>query len=157
MHILSRGDSMLISTKRPAATAVVIGAAMAPLIKGKVNFYQEPGGVLVEVQVSGLPKNESGFYGFHIHEGASCSGSEFSATGSHLDFLDRPHPNHIGDLPPLLSYGGRAYLSVITDRFSIPEIIGRTVVIHSQEDDFHTQPSGNAGEKIACGVIRRMR
>ena len=47
------------------------------------------------------------------------------------------------------------YLSVKTDRFSVNEIIGRTVVIHSDPDDFHTQPAGNAGKKIACGVIQR--
>lgn len=62
---------------------------------------------------------------------------------------------HAGDLPPLLSCQGNAYLSVKTDRFSVNEIIGRTVVIHSNPDDFHTQPAGNAGKKIACGVIQR--
>lgn len=144
---------MLISTKRPVVVADIKGGDRAPLLKGTVYFYQEPGGILVEARISGLPDNKSGFYGFHIHEGDSCSGSKFSVTGSHLDFLDEPHPKHTGDLPPLLSCGGRAYLAVVTDRFSISEIIGRTVVIHSQADDFHTQPTGNAGDKIACGVI----
>ena len=50
---------------------------------------------------------------------------------------------------------GRAYLAVRTDRFRVQEIIGRTVVIHSDPDDFRSQPAGNAGTKIACGVICR--
>lgn len=65
------------------------------------------------------------------------------------------HPKHAGDLPPLLECKGQAYLSVKTDRFTVDEIIGRTVIIHSDSDDFSTQPTGNAGRKIACGVIRR--
>ena len=48
---------------------------------------------------------------------------------------------------------GNAYLSVKTDRFSVSDVIGRTVVVHSNPDDFHSQPAGNAGTKIACGVI----
>ena len=50
--------------------------------------------------------------------------------------------------------GGDAYLSVLTDRFTVPEVIGRTVVIHSDPDDFSSQPSGHAGARIGCGVIR---
>jgi Cu-Zn family superoxide dismutase len=49
----------------------------------------------------------------------------------------------------------RAYLSVLTDRFNVSDIIGRTVIIHNMPDDFTSQPSGNAGEKIACGVIKK--
>ena len=64
------------------------------------------------------------------------------------------HPMHSGDLPPLLSATGRAYMAVLTDRFSIGQIIGKTVVVHSRADDFQSQPAGNAGEKIACGVIQ---
>jgi len=61
---------------------------------------------------------------------------------------------HEGDLPPLMSYSGKAYMAVITDRFMINDIVGKTLVIHSDRDDFTTQPSGNAGTKIACGEIR---
>lgn len=138
---------------RVSAVAVIRGDRKNPLLKGKVRFYQRPGGVLVVAEVSGLPNSQDGFFGFHIHDGSSCMGEGFSATGSHYDRGRNPHPRHAGDLPPLLSYGGRAYLAVITDRFSIGDIVGRTVVIHGKADDFRSQPSGNAGEKIACGVI----
>ena len=51
---------------------------------------------------------------------------------------------------------GKAYMKVLTGRFCVEEVIGRTVILHIDPDDFHTQPSGNAGRKIACGVIRRI-
>lgn len=146
---------MRFRSGRPVAFAQLRGGKDAPGLIGIARFYQLPEGVMVETRVSGLPDNASGFYGFHIHEGAACAGEGFSATGNHYNPTGQPHPKHAGDLPPLLSYGGRARLSVVTDRFSIPDIIGRTVVIHSHADDFHTQPAGDAGTKIACGTIRK--
>ena len=74
-----------------------------------------------------------------------CSGVGFPNTGSHYNSDDRDHPLHAGDLPPLLSSNGSACLAVMTDRFRVKDIIGRTVVIHSGPDDFRTQSAGNAG------------
>ena len=141
---------------RPDAVAWITGGEEVPQLSGCVQFYQENGCVLIEAKISGLPKtSESRFFGFHIHQGRDCSGVGFSRTEGHYNPLGQGHPEHAGDLPPLLSCKGNAYLSVKTDRFSVDEIIGRTVVIHSDPDDFHSQPAGNAGEKIACGVIQR--
>ena len=132
------------------------GGPEAPCLSGEVQFYQKRGAVLVAVHVSGLPReSEAGFFALHIHEGGSCSGENFSDTGGHYNPHNEAHPRHAGDLPPLLLCGGGAYLAVLTDRFSVADVIGRTVVIHGGADDFHTQPAGNAGTKIACGVIRR--
>ena len=143
--------------KGPYATAQIRGGTEAPQLSGCVQFYQENGCVLIVAKISGLPKeSETGFFGFHIHEGDNCSGTDFSGTGSHYNPSDRAHPKHAGDFPPLLACQGNAFLSVRTDRFSVAEIIGRTVVIHSGPDDFHSQPAGNAGKKIACGVIRKV-
>ena len=140
---------------KPDAVAQIVGGEEALQLSGCVRFYQEEGCVLIEADVSGLPKTiETGFFGFHIHQGRVCSGEGFSGKEGHYNPLGRGHPEHAGDLPPLLSCKGNAYLSVKTDRFSVNEIIGRTVVIHSDPDDFHTQPAGNAGKKIACGVIQ---
>ena len=142
--------------KCPDAVARITGGAEAPQLSGCAQFYQENGCVLVAARISGLPReSETGFFGFHIHQGRDCSGAGFSGTGSHYNPADRAHPEHAGDLPPLLECRGNAYLSFRTDRFSVNDIIGRTVVIHSNLDDFHTQPAGNAGKKIACGVIRK--
>ena len=141
----------------PNAVAIIKGGDAAPALHGRVEFYQKSNGVLVVVNVDGLPKdNESGFFAFHIHEGKSCQGDDFAETLAHYNPQSTPHPMHAGDLPPLLECNGIAYMSVLTGRFSVKEIIGRTVVIHNGADDFTTQPAGNAGRKIACGIIKRM-
>lgn len=138
------------------AIACIRGGFEAPGLSGEVRFYQERGCVLVVANIAGLPQEGgSGFFAFHIHEGGDCSGEGFSDTGGHYNPTDAPHPDHAGDLPPLMLCNGRAYLAVRTDHFCVRDIIGRTVVIHSGPDDFHSQPAGNAGAKIACGVICR--
>ena len=140
----------------PDAVARITGGVDAPRLSGCVEFYQENGCVLVVARILGLSeKSETRFFGFHIHQGRNCYGAEFSGTEGHYNPSGLPHPEHAGDLPPLMRCRGNAYLSFRTDRFSVNEIIGRTVVIHSDPDDFHTQPAGNAGKKIACGVIRK--
>lgn len=142
--------------KGPDAEARICGGTEVPQLTGCVQFYQEDGCVLIVARISGLPgESKTGFFGFHIHQGESCSGTDFSETGSHYNPAEQPHPKHAGDLPPLLACQGNAYLSLRTDRFSVKDIIGRTVVIHSDPDDFYSQPAGNAGKKIACGVIRK--
>lgn len=141
-------------SRRPNARAIIKSREPYLNVRGEVLFYQERNGVLVTAKITGLPQNGSGFYGFHIHEGDDCNGKGFSDTGGHYNPNDLPHPSHAGDLPPLLSNHGSAYMTVKTDRFRLRDVIGRTVVIHAGPDDFHTQPSGDAGEKIACGVIR---
>ena len=146
MHVIQR---------RPAATARLRGERGNSNLSGIVRFYQFPCGILVEADIAGLGNNAEGFYGFHIHTGGACTGENFSATEGHFNPDAQLHPRHAGDLPPLMSYGGRAYMAVMTDRFSISDILGRTVVIHESPDDFQSQPAGNAGSKIACGVICR--
>ncbi len=141
---------------KPIAKAVIRGSGDYPEIEGEALFYQLKRSVLVSVRVSSLPQNNSGFHGFHIHEGKICTGENFPNTGGHYNPADAPHPSHAGDLPPLLSCGGEAFMQVKTNRFRVRDIIGRTVIIHSNADDFFTQPSGNAGDKIACGVVKRV-
>ncbi len=139
----------------PDAIANVRGTDEIPSLYGQITFFQRKDYVLVSMSISGLPTTSSGFFGFHIHEGANCKGNNFSSTGNHYNPTNVPHPLHAGDLPPLILCNGGAYQCVATDRFKVREIIGRTVIIHSMPDDFNSQPSGNAGTKIACGVICR--
>lgn len=101
---------------------------------------------------SGAAGERYRFFAFHIHEGGDCGGTDFSDTGGHFNPEKQAHPRHAGDLPPLLSDHGTATLLVQTSRFTPGEVIGRTVVIHQNPDDFHSQ---SAGRKIACGMIRR--
>lgn len=147
---------MTHNTCCPAAAANIKGGELAPCLQGRVTFYQMQNYVLISANIKGLPPNDSGFYGFHIHEGNSCSGTAFSETGGHYNPKHTPHPCHAGDLPPLMLCGGGACQTVATDRFCLADIIGHTVVIHSMSDDFNSQPSGNSGIKIACGVICRI-
>ena len=117
---------------------------------------------MIAADLSGLPQNEGHcgrtFLGFHIHEGNSCQseGDEyFGATLGHYNPYGCPHPHHAGDLPPLLVANGHAFAVTLKEGVSVEEIIGRTIVIHSDFDDFQTQPSGNAGTKIGCGIIKK--
>ena len=137
-----------------SAIAHISGGEDYPGLRGTVRFIPRCGGTLVVADICGLPDSETGFFAFHIHEGGDCCGSGFPNTGGHYDPEDTEHPRHAGDLPPLLSNRGRAYSQVLTGRFCVSDIIGKTVVIHSRPDNFTSQPAGNAGEKIACGVIR---
>ena len=140
----------------PSAIARIKRGADAPHLSGEVRFYQECGNVLVVADISGMPTwGETEFFALHIHEGGACDGEGFAQTGGHYNPKEMVHPNHAGDLPPLMRYGDRAFLAVRTDRFCVQEIIGKTVVIHDGPDDFESQPAGNAGKKIACGVICR--
>lgn len=141
---------------RPNAVADIRGSAAYPDLQGYVRFYQQRCCVLIEVNVQGLPETQTGFFGFHIHTGESCTGNDFADTGNHYNPENTPHPLHAGDLPPLLYCCGGAYLAVLTGRFRVRDILGRTIVIHDRADDFTTQPAGNAGTKIACGVIEQV-
>lgn len=142
----------------PGAVATIHGGREVPGLTGRVCFYQKQDRVLVVAQIHGLPSNsQTGFFAFHIHEGNTCEGAAFVRTGGHYNPHRTEHPSHAGDLPPLLLCCGGAYMAVQTDRFRVQDIIGRTVVIHSDADDFRSQPAGNAGKKIGCGVIRACR
>lgn len=146
--------------QKPDAAAVISGGRQYPRIRGEALFYQTRDGVMVCVRVAGLPRGgdpcDSPVFALHIHEGGDC-GDGFSRTGGHYDPQGRPHPCHAGDLPPLFSADGSAFLAVLTDRFQVNRVLGKTLVIHSRRDDFTTQPAGDAGEKIACGEIRPVR
>lgn len=145
--------------RRPNAVANIKSSTLYPNVTGEVWFYATEFGVLVVADITGLPnanRCEGPIFAFHIHEGTSCTGSwqdEFANVGMHYNPNNCPHPYHAGDLPPLFGANGNAFLAVITDRITIDEIIGKTIVIHSKPDDFTTQPAGNSGNKIACGEI----
>ena len=137
------------------AIAHVCGGEGYPQLRGTIRFLPRCGGTLVVADIHCLPDSETGFFAFHIHEGDNCQGDGFPNTGGHYNLYGADHPCHAGDLPPLLSVNGRAYAQILTGRFCVNDVIGKTVVIHNDPDDFTTQPSGNAGSKIACGAICR--
>ena len=127
-------------------------------IKGVVKFIKKASGTLVILEMSGLPnKHKNNFFGFHIHSGEECEQKDnnaFSSALSHLDLENNKHPNHSGDLPMIYSNDGYAYMQFYTNRFTINNIIDKTVIVHELEDDLKTDPAGNSGKRIACGVIK---
>ena len=162
MFKFSKDENLIdVLKKSPDAMAELEGGCDYPEIEGKVLFYRTKCGVLVVTEVFGLPydacKCQERIFAFHIHEGENCCGNEkdhFAGAMGHLNLDDCPHPYHTGDMPPLFGNCGHAFSIFLTDRFFIKDIIGKTVIIHDKPDDFTTQPSGNSGEKIACGVIQ---
>lgn len=98
------------------------------------------------------------FLVFIYMNGTSCTGNaedEFANAKTHLNPTNCPHPFHIGDLPPLIENNGYAYMSILINKFKVQDIIGKVLIVHDMPDDFTTQPSGNSGNKIACGKIEK--
>jgi Cu-Zn family superoxide dismutase len=129
---------------------------------GEATFEQVGSKVKVVVFVQGLKPDQE--HAIHIHEGADCSGDAMGA-GGHFNPFGKPHGNpaggerHAGDLPALkANKQGRANINVEVDLITLTpgpgSIIGRSVVVHADADDYRTQPTGNSGARIACGVIR---
>ena len=159
----SRAQLLSVLRGRPQAAASIAGSESYPDISGTVRFYQTRQGVIVYAEISGLPHSDlpchERIFGFHLHKGTDCGGNmddPFADAMSHYDPNGCEHPYHAGDLPPLFGNDGLALCLCLTDRFSVDEVIGRTVIIHDHPDDLTTQPSGSSGTKIACGVIRRL-
>ena len=151
-----------LEKNRPQALAWVRGGTAWPALSGLVKFFETPyGGTLVEAEVFGLPNQNrpgsSDFYAMHIHEGGDCDfghSEPFGESGGHYNPGMTLHPYHSGDLPPLLANQGYAWTAFYDKRFTWRELLGRTVIIHAGVDDFTSQPSGNSGNRIGCGVIR---
>lgn len=151
-----------ILSRRADATAIIKGSKEFKNINGKIMFYQLRGAVLVRSDFSGLPQSMQNcshpVFGFHIHDGESCTGTKenpFENADGHYNPSECKHPFHAGDMPPIFGADGKAISVFLTNRFNVSEIIGKAVILHSQPDDFTTQPSGNSGKMIACGIIKR--
>ena len=159
MNRMNCNDRPLIQ-RQPQAAAAVNGSEEYPDISGVVKFYTTKNGTLVYADINGLPsagnRCSQEIFGFHIHEGESCTGNTddpFADAGAHLNKDNCGHPFHMGDMPPLFGNNGRAVSIFLTNRFTVDDVIGKAVIIHGSPDDFTAQPSGNAGRKIACGII----
>jgi len=116
-----------------------------------------PGRVHVNVKVSGL---QPGLHGIHVHSVGRC-GPDFGAAGGHHNPLGEPHGYHAGDLPNLIvNDDGQGHLNATVTGFTLSasatgafDVDGSAIIVHAAEDDFMTQPTGNSGARVACGVI----
>lgn len=152
----------------PPTTAIanIRGGSIRPQIRGIVFIKDVPGGAFVYVNMQGLPlyqpakgdKAPIGPFGFHIHEFGNCnienSDNPFQDAGGHWNPTNQPHGNHAGDFPVLFSNDGMAVMSFFTNKFRVKDVIGKSIIIHENPDDYRTQPTGNAGKRLGCGVIK---
>lgn len=148
------------------ASDVTAVANLAPIgssgVGGQVSFAQHDGRVTVTLRVTGL---QPGMHGFHVHEFGDCSAVDGASAGNHFNPEGNPHGpfdmgrlHHAGDLGNIeADAAGVATLGATTDQFTLDgsakSIAGRAVIIHEKADDLNSQPSGNAGSRLACGVI----
>jgi len=131
--------------------------------KGEVNFVWQGYDVIINGTFSGLKPNSE--QGFHVHEKGDCSAPDATSAGGHFNPETKMHGmpdsgmNHAGDLPNIKSdANGNAVYSAKLHGFAVNTgsmgIVGRAVVVHRDPDDYKSQPAGNSGPRIACGLIK---
>ena len=150
-----------------AGTASSAHAALAPasgsLVSGTLAFVPMGDGVHVTGDIGGLAPNST--HGFHIHETGDCSAADASSAGGHFNPSGEAHGrasaphHHLGDNDNLVAdANGVAHVNahfagVVLGGGGADDIVGKAVIVHANPDDYASQPSGNAGARIACGVI----
>lgn len=149
-----------------SAPGVMAAATLAPAsgskVMGTVTFVRDGAKTRVEAHVTGLTP---GAHGFHIHEKGDCSAADASSAGGHFNPTGASHGGpedenrHVGDLGNLdADTTGAAHYSKTLDGIVFAgdaSIVGKSLIVHGGEDDFKSQPSGNAGDRVACGVIEK--
>lgn len=150
-----------LESERPALSGIMKGGPDAENAEGIVVVFWLPDALYLQADFRGLPPSE--VFGFHIHEGYICGEARgentFAGAGGHYSncaegmWCDR-HPYHAGDLPPIFSDAdGNASMQVYLDKANVSELSGRVLILHSRRDDFKTQPAGDSGTRIVCGVL----
>ena len=129
-------------------------------VKGTVYFSRTKNGINVEADIKGL---SAGKHGFHVHEFGDCTAEDGTSAGGHFNPENQPHAGpdqakrHVGDLGNIeADSSGNAHYERTDAQLKFDgrdSIIGRGVIVHAGEDDLVSQPSGNAGPRVACGVI----
>jgi Cu-Zn family superoxide dismutase len=133
---------------------------------GTAMFHQRGDTVMLHVRLQGLKPGQE--HGFHVHDKGDCSSGDGMSTGGHFNPAAKPHgkhdgaERHAGDLPSLKADAtGRVDMHLQLSGVAIgsgpADIVGRGLIVHADPDDYRTQPTGNAGARIACGVIERHR
>lgn len=149
--------------KEPDATAVLMDASGAR--KGSVGFTQTKEGLAITVAATGLP---AGTKGIHIHSVGKCEGPGFDSAGAHWNpaahqhGTENPQGSHMGDLKNIVigTDGAGALAALIPNGrlkdgpMPLMDADGAAVVVHTAADDYKTDPSGNSGKRIACGVVQ---
>jgi Cu-Zn family superoxide dismutase len=159
---LLAGCSMM-QPSGPTATAK-LEATKGSKASGTATFAQVGDKVRVVASVGGLTPGQQ--HGFHVHEAGDCSSGDGMSTKGHFNPTGKPHAHfstperHTGDMPSLQAdSNGNAKLDTTLDMMTLNpganSIVGRGLIVHAAPDDYKTQPTGNAGARIACAVIQR--
>jgi Cu-Zn family superoxide dismutase len=143
----------------PAYVATSLQPTAGNTASGTVWFIADGADVRVRGRVSGLKPNQE--HGFHVHEKGDCSSADAMSAGGHFNPNGKPHgpptgEHHVGDLPALKADGaGTAVLDARVRGVSggPSDYAGKALIVHVSPDDYTTQPTGNSGARIACGVI----
>jgi superoxide dismutase, Cu-Zn family len=161
----TESDSTASQMSKTRQTAIaVLSPGTNGVTRGTVTFAEETEGVRVTASVEGLTP---GLHGFHIHDKGDCSAPDFNSAGGHFNPTQAPHgsptdpQHHAGDFGNLeANQQGIARYERVFNWLSFKgtnSIIGRAVIVHEKPDDLKTQPTGNAGGRLACGVIQSTR
>jgi Cu-Zn family superoxide dismutase len=147
-------------SEKPRMAVAVLHPTRGNQVEGTIRFTTEAGGVRVKGEVRNLAPGD---HGFHIHENGDCSADDGTSAGGHFNPQAMPHAardagrRHGGDLGNITAdASGRATIDFLDAHLALDgagSIIGRGVIVHANKDDFTTQPTGNAGGRVACGVI----
>ena len=168
--VLASFAALIALAQTPAAKPSASSKAIAVIypsksgsadVRGTVTFTPVADGVQVHAELTGLTP---GKHGFHIHEFGDCSAADASSAGAHFNPTNQPHAGpdaaarHEGDMGNVeADASGNAKLDYVDHQISLANdaksAIGRSVVVHAKPDDLKTQPSGDAGGRVACGVI----
>ncbi|TMH12259.1 MAG: superoxide dismutase family protein [Betaproteobacteria bacterium] len=163
----SSGPSGSMMTAAAASSGPTATAVLEPTkgntAAGTVTFQQRGDRVMVTTKVTGLKPNQE--HGMHAHEKGDCSSGDGMSTGGHFNPNGKPHgpqesEHHAGDMPALKAdANGNANasfeLSGVTVGSGSAVLVGRGLIVHAAPDDYKTQPTGNSGARIACGVIKQ--
>lgn len=127
-------------------------------LTGTVTITQEGAGVKIVADVSGVKKD--GKHGFHVHENGQCDHTgHFKSAGGHFNPGNAVHacpptdPRHAGDLGNIDISGGKGHLEITSSTLTLSSLAGKALILHAGEDDCKTQPTGNSGDRLACGVV----
>jgi superoxide dismutase, Cu-Zn family len=151
------------ATPKAARATATIESRSDSTAHGSAVFTAKGSQVTLKVTVEGAP---AGTHALHVHEKGDCSAQDGSSAGGHFNPTSEAHgqwghpPHHLGDIGNIeVGADGKGTLTLTTDKWSIGtglanDVVGRSVILHAGVDDFKTQPTGNAGGRIGCGVIK---
>jgi Cu-Zn family superoxide dismutase len=152
-----QGTAKSAATQGPTSAKVEVKGLGASTVHGTLTIEAMGDGAHFMGKLEGLPPNST--HGFHVHENGDCSAADGSSAGGHYNPAKVEHgaphaTSHGGDLGNIEADDkGVARVSIHKDGVTVAQLIGKGVIVHAQPDDLKTQPTGNSGARIGCGVI----